>query len=93
MKTLNSVCLRQNNSEAPLHGRTRVHWRNKSGGGFAEHRCDRCHIPVRHALKMQREEDHKFKASLTPINKIKKKIKRKHSFSKAEQFNFYREEK
>lgn len=92
MKTLNSVCLRQNNSEAPLHGRTRVHRRNKSGGGFAEHRCDGCHIPVRHVLKMQREEDHKFKTSLTPINKIKK-IKRKRSFSKAEQLKFYREEK
>lgn len=43
---------------------------------------------------MQREEDHKFKASLKPINNVKKeREKKKHSFSKAEQFNFYREEK
>lgn len=64
------VYLRQNNSEAPLHGRPQVHRSNKSSGGFAEHRCDGRHTAVRHTLKMQREEGHKFKASLAPINKI-----------------------
>ena len=63
-------CLRQYNSEAPLHRRPRAHRNNRSGGGFAEHRCDGFHTPVRHALKMQREEDHKFKASLASINKV-----------------------